>query len=530
MIASWNGFAPDPAPERPRGPRDTIAKLAAHLDLPVNALKAAGSNAPTVWHCSVRAAPEDRILTDTEWAAIARRIVHATGIAPKGDTKACRWVAVRHNADHIHIVATLMRQDGRTPDNGRDFTRAQREARQIEIDYVLRRVRSGDGTAAKRPTQAEQHRAKRLGHATTAREQLRTKVRLAVAAASDEEQFFLALDQFGVLFKKSLLPSGDVKGYSVTLPGETAWFSGSNLAPDLSLPKIRQRLATIDPLPRKLTPTAAWKQAARTTENVPHALRTGNDEAGQAHIAALSELLDVTAALSPPAHRARLHHAAEVFERANRSRIKPQHRKANALHRATRELLYTSGTKDGETLALILFMIAVAVIAAAEWHAQRGHQQQAEAAWQTGVHLHTAYQQAAAQPLANLSHRTPDTHTLTRYQHTVQTVLPDHATRIATAPAWPALATVLADAEQAGHDNAEILGQAAQSHNLTDANSPAQTLVWSVRARTRKATAGDRTTAARTKTATERTTATTLAATPTAPATDRVAHDPTRRH
>ncbi|MEU4583549.1 hypothetical protein AB0F92_15905 [Kitasatospora aureofaciens] len=207
--------------------------------------------------------------------------MHATGIAPKGDTKACRWVAVRHNADHIHIVATLMRQDGRTPDNGRDFTRAQREARQIEIDYALRRVRSGDGTAAKRPTQAEQHRAKRLGQATTTREQLRTKVRLAVAASSTEEQFFLALDQFGVLFKESLLPSGDVKGYSVTLPGETAWFSGSNLAPDLSLPKIRQRLAAIDPLSRKLTPTAAWKQAVRTTETIPNALRTGNDEAAR---------------------------------------------------------------------------------------------------------------------------------------------------------------------------------------------------------------------------------------------------------
>nr|BFD92529.1 hypothetical protein KitaXyl93_38890 [Kitasatospora sp. Xyl93] len=82
MIASWNGFAPDPAPDRKRGPRDTIAKLAAQLDLPVNALGPENRPPTTVWHCSVRAAPEDRIVSDTEWAAIARRILRATGIAP----------------------------------------------------------------------------------------------------------------------------------------------------------------------------------------------------------------------------------------------------------------------------------------------------------------------------------------------------------------------------------------------------------------------------------------------------------------
>ncbi|MBD0692652.1 hypothetical protein BG452_11035 [Streptomyces sp. CBMA123] len=526
MIASWNGFAPDPAPDRKRGPRDTIAKLAAQLDLPVNALGPENRPPTTVWHCSVRAAPEDRILSDTEWAAIARRILRATGIAPKGDTKACRWVAVRHNADHIHIVATLVRQDGRTPENGRDFTRAQREARKIEIDYGLRRLRPGDGTAAMRPTQAEQHRAKRLGHTTTAREQLRTKVRLAVAASSSEEQFFLALEEFGVQVKLRRLPSGDIGGYSVTLPGETAWFSGSKLAPDLSLPKIRQRFAGIEPATGAGDRAAVWQRAAHTTEAVPHALRTSDDQAGQAHIAALGELLDITAALSPPSYRPQLRAAAEVFERANRSRITPHHRKAGALHRVTRELLYTGGTKDGEALALVLFVIAAAVIAAAEWHAQRGHQQQAEAAWQTSTHLNTAYQQAASQPLADLAHRTPDTRTLSRYQHTVRTVLPDHAKSITTDPAWPALATVLADAEQAGHDMGDTLAQAAQPHDLAGANSPAQHLLWSVRARSRKNATGERTTAARTKTTAARATA--MPAAP-VPATGSAANDPIRR-
>jgi len=30
-----------------------------------------------------------------------------TGLAPFGDALGVRWVAVRHAADHIHLVATL---------------------------------------------------------------------------------------------------------------------------------------------------------------------------------------------------------------------------------------------------------------------------------------------------------------------------------------------------------------------------------------------------------------------------------------
>ncbi|MES4829780.1 mobilization protein, partial [Streptomyces anthocyanicus] len=112
LVASWNGFAPDPGRSPHRNPRDVEDQLAAQLDQPVKML---GDKAPTttVWHCPVRAAPEDPILTDAQWADVARRIVAAAGIAPEGDAEACRWVAVRHADDHIHIAATLVRQDGR---------------------------------------------------------------------------------------------------------------------------------------------------------------------------------------------------------------------------------------------------------------------------------------------------------------------------------------------------------------------------------------------------------------------------------
>jgi hypothetical protein len=65
-----------------------------------------------VWHCSVRAAPDDPVLTDAEWSQIAADVVAAAGIAPTGDDGACRWAAVRHADDHIHVAAVLARQDG----------------------------------------------------------------------------------------------------------------------------------------------------------------------------------------------------------------------------------------------------------------------------------------------------------------------------------------------------------------------------------------------------------------------------------
>ena len=80
------GFG-DPAelePERrPDGSRD-FRRLAGLLAQPLAALN--GDNyAQPVWHCAVRAAPEDRLLSDAEWAQVAAQIMDRTGLAPDGD-------------------------------------------------------------------------------------------------------------------------------------------------------------------------------------------------------------------------------------------------------------------------------------------------------------------------------------------------------------------------------------------------------------------------------------------------------------
>ncbi|WP_374106459.1 relaxase/mobilization nuclease domain-containing protein [Streptomyces sp. TRM70350] len=195
---------------------------------PLRDVKQAGDQAPAghVWHCSLRAAPEDRIFTDAEWEQIARRIVHATGIAPTGDPDGCRWIAVRHADDHIHIVATKMRGDLRPPRNWIDYHRAMTELTAIEEGFGLTRVPRGRQAAArtpaaKRPTRAEQEKAKRTGRSKDTRAELRHVVRTALARAENLQEFFNLLADAGLQVETRTLPSGDLQGYKVALPGDT---------------------------------------------------------------------------------------------------------------------------------------------------------------------------------------------------------------------------------------------------------------------------------------------------------------------
>jgi hypothetical protein len=77
---------------------------------PLAALKGSPYRKP-VGHGAVRAAPDDRTLSDAEWAQVAAGIMQRTGLAPDDDYLGVRWVAVPHAPEHVHIVATLARQD-----------------------------------------------------------------------------------------------------------------------------------------------------------------------------------------------------------------------------------------------------------------------------------------------------------------------------------------------------------------------------------------------------------------------------------
>ncbi|MFB7929649.1 relaxase/mobilization nuclease domain-containing protein [Streptomyces sp. NPDC056039] len=500
LVASFDGMAPDPG----RDPNATLEDLQQLLDQPVMALPKHARPAKHVWHTSVRATAGDRILSDEEWGEIARRIVAATGIDPGDGQPGCRWAAVRHADDHIHIVATLVCEDGSRPDDFRSGKRAQAECRLIEKELGLHQVAPGDGTAAQRPTSAERHKAERQGRERTAREELRETVRRAVSGARSDEEFFDRLAAAGLLIRKRAAPSGDLLGYKVALPddlnkdGEPVFYPGARLAPDLSLPRIRERWSGgtgTDPSPRQEdtvrtgpgAPASARRGTASAAWQAMLIVEHGDDAVAAAHIAAAGEVLDALAKTSAAHTRRELRDAATAFERASRSHVRAVRGHDRALRQAARDLVHAGPAlgrgEDGATTAMAIDMLFFLITAAAHWHARKGHAQQAEATAQAAGHLRTAYQAAAAQPLGVLYQRGRrlSRPVLQRQTVLLREALPGLAEQILAEPGWYALAATIAEAEAAGHDPAALLSAAVGRRELDTAESVSDVLVWRMR-------------------------------------------------
>ncbi|MFG3209052.1 relaxase/mobilization nuclease domain-containing protein [Streptomyces tendae] len=487
LVASWDGFAPDPG--RTDDFTATKGLLVADLDLRVKQARRLG-RAPErhVWHCSLRAATTDRHLSDEEWADIARRVVAATGIAPQDDPDGCRWVAVRHAPDHIHIAATKIRGDLRPARHWNDYLTADRELATIEKEYGLFQVARGDHTAAKRPTRAEQEKAHRQGQERPARERLRTIVRTAVAVTTSTDEFIRLLSHTdGVLVEVVYFPSGDVRGYKIASEDTTTagrqpiWFSGSELAPDLSFPKIRARLEATDSQPANRPSRHRpnpWHQATTAAERIPHHLTGHDDRASQAHLAAFGEALDALPLLAPTPIRAQLREAASAFERATRSRVQAEHHHARALRSAARAMLREPTPTDATALAMLLDAAILVTVAATRWHQLHHHDQQVTATQQALLHLQAAYNEAAGAPLTALVQHRPPQQAVNRYMRHIRRALPEHAEQVLSDPAVDALTAALAEAEALGHNPERLLKQAVDQRALDDARSPARTLTW----------------------------------------------------
>ncbi|WP_326803136.1 relaxase/mobilization nuclease domain-containing protein [Streptomyces sp. NBC_01788] len=482
------GFAMLGMPDPGRDENATLTQLARHLDAPVRLRNSEFGKKVTdhVWHCPVRAAPEDRHLSDTEWAEIAQRIVEAAGIAPPGDDLSCRWIAVRHADDHIHILATTIREDGRRPTLHDSGLRVGDACRQIEKDYGLRRLKKGDGTASRRPTQAEMHKAHRLGWQQTSREWLQDRIRTAIPHASDAEELLAYLQADGIAVKPRRGPSGDLLGYAVGRPGdvndngEQIYHPGGKIAPDLTLPKLRARLEATapeeHPTARRNRPASPWEQATDALDAL-HTDMNGDDTLIQAHIAALGELIEVTAQKAPAGLRPELHAASRTFARAQRSQVEAEHQAAHVLRAAVRDVAHTATGPDGSVLAALTAALVWATIVAARWHEAKQQAQQAEAARRAVQHLQMATEQALVPVLEELAPRHLQEYVSRSLAHDVRATVPDHAERILADTAWPALATVLSDAEARGHQPRQLLKEAAVQRELISARQPARVLV-----------------------------------------------------
>ena len=392
-------------PLRAGGSRD-FRRLVGLLRLPHDALGKWGYATP-VWHCSMRAAPEDRLLSDAEWAGIARDVMHRTGLCPRGEEDdAVRWIAIRHGPDHIHLVAMLARQDRTRPRVHNERYRVRDACIAAERQYGLRSTAPADRTAARRPNRAETGKAARHGRDEPPRVTLRRHVSTAAASAGSTGEFFARLDQAGVLVRLrcSTRNPGQVTGYAVALPGDTArngdpvWYGGGKLAPDLSWPKLQQRWTRPARPDSPLTPgeaEALWEYAARTVADATARIRfftaTGNPAAAADAAYAASDALHTAAAALGSRD---LRRAADDYDRAARQpygRIPSPTPAGNQLRHAARIIAAYAYLTGDRALTPIVLLVRLAALAEAVAELRESQQRaaQAAAALRAAQHLRT---------------------------------------------------------------------------------------------------------------------------------------------
>ncbi|WP_432573190.1 relaxase/mobilization nuclease domain-containing protein [Kineococcus sp. SYSU DK005] len=249
-------------------------------------LKQAAAQRPEItrpiWHSSLRCAPQDRTLSDAEWADVAQGFAEGMGLAEHP------WVAVRHGADHIHLATSRVGWDGRVWRGSHDRRQAQSVCAGLEREHELtpaprRSSEQSRRSADHQVSSGEWRRGQRTGEVPP-RVQLAERVRAAVegAAGRGRAGFEEALQRAGVDARANVASTGRVAGYSFHLPGhvdaagEPVWMKASQLDKSLSWSKLAPVLETPRPapvvqVPRKLLETRARHQA-RTEQAVSEAV------------------------------------------------------------------------------------------------------------------------------------------------------------------------------------------------------------------------------------------------------------------
>jgi hypothetical protein len=433
LVAAWAdaGSLTDLEPPTMVDGRRDVRRLAELLEQPV----AVGWKPPSkpVWHCSIRTHPTDRMLTDGQWAHIAAEVIAAVGLAPHGDLRAVRWVAVRHAADHIHIVATRVRQDRRTAWTSYDYRKTQAACRDLEERYGLYRVAPPGAGSRRWPRPAEINKTARLastGSATPGsptlmvvpRAELRRRVRAVAAVARDDGDFFAGLRHAGVLVKLrySTRVPGEVTGYAVglaehrTAVGDTVWYGGGRLAPGLTLPQLRSRwTGTASPVvganAARLTaagmiPSQVSRRAAKMVRDSATAMRAApSPEVASAIAYAAADLLAATARAWEGRTGGPLTDAADWFDRAAHDRCPvtvARLSQAGQL-RSMARLIAMMGmlSRDQDTLAALHLIYALAAFAESLADLRQAHDRR----YQTRAARHTAAQLRAWTPSATTS-------------------------------------------------------------------------------------------------------------------------------
>ncbi|GAA0207336.1 relaxase/mobilization nuclease domain-containing protein [Glutamicibacter creatinolyticus] len=213
-----------------------------------------GSKDAQVWHCSLAVDAGHGTVPDEQWEKIAHAFVEKMGFVDPDGAKSSRWAAVHHGAskngnDHIHLVVSMVREDGTKANTHNDFHRAQVACRELEVEYGLPRLESqeyGQGLAGEKP--AERARAERNNMAVSEKFELQRRLRAALASANSAEEYLRHAQDHGVHIAPSFQKGSntEVRGYRVSMghgkaDGKAIWYAPSKIDRTLGWPDINQR-------------------------------------------------------------------------------------------------------------------------------------------------------------------------------------------------------------------------------------------------------------------------------------------------
>lgn len=264
-----------------------------------------------VYHVVVSLGPEEGSYTDEQWAQVATGIVQGMGFSTgHDDLNANAWAAVRHGLsaqgnDHIHIAINQVRQDGQRTRLSNDHRLSQVVRRDLEqrLDFVTplshlgHDHRPGQGAPLPAYTNKEGGEARErtvTGHPVVPdRVQLQRLVRAAAGAAGTEAQFIQNVLDQGASLQAARWASGaqdTVTGYRVALDEDARWFTASQLAPDLTLSKLRPHWEHQESDESQARALGLWREEIAPTDPV----EPGTVNVDEELVAAAQELAEWT--------------------------------------------------------------------------------------------------------------------------------------------------------------------------------------------------------------------------------------------
>ena len=199
-----------------------------------------------VWHCSLSAAPGEK-LSDDQWQAVAER--HMRGM---GFSDATQFVVIKHTArddqtnpppdkvlqsgkvkkggpetEHVHIIASRIGLDARIWLGQNDVHLAIEQTQQIEREFGLVETKGFDAPKdAKALTRAEAGMAERTGELAP-REYLQTTLAKIIADKPTMASFIERAQAAGIELRPNLASTGRMNGFS--FGHKDMNFSGSQL-------------------------------------------------------------------------------------------------------------------------------------------------------------------------------------------------------------------------------------------------------------------------------------------------------------